>query len=88
MIEFFKRTEDDWADNYKVLDYRWQDVVFVKLYQQYDSKHWRIVVSGDDDFSLSYEFATYLVAYETLEGILKKEFLNIDYLKSLGFACN
>jgi hypothetical protein len=84
-VEVFKRTQDDWYGNYKVVgDQRVSDLVEVTFMNLLPTG-WRVCVWGNDDFGLECDFESEAEAWNIFLQVIGQEFVNQQALRDLGF---
>lgn len=90
-INCFKRTQDDWYGNYKVVgDCRVSDLVEVSFCTtgpnpKFGLGEWRVCVWGNDDCGMERDFSDELQALNIYYQVIGYEYVNKNILNSLGF---
>jgi len=85
-VEVFKRTQDDWYGNYKVVgDQRVSDLVEVSFLNLMPSG-WRVCVWGNDDCGLERDFESESEAWNIFLQVIGMESVNKQPLRDLGFV--
>lgn len=91
-IDVFKRTEDDWYGNYKVVgDCRVSDLVEVSFTQtgpdpKQGQGEWRVCVWGNDDCGMERDYTDETEALNMFYQVIGWDFVNINRLKNNGFV--
>lgn len=85
-VEVFKRTQDEWYGNYKIVgDERVSDLVEVAFLNLMPG--WRVCVWGNDDCGLERDFDSdsESEAWNIFLQVIGMDFVNMQALRGLGF---
>ena len=91
-VEVFKRTQDDWYGNYKIVgDQRVSDLVEVTFMNLLpttgpEPTNWRVCVWGNDDCGQERDFESETEAWNIFLQVIGMEFVNLQALRDLGFV--
>lgn len=91
-VEVFKRTQDDWYGNYKIVgDQRVSDLVEVSFLNlgptlQPGQPNWRVCVWGNDDCGMERDFENETEAWVMFLQVIGLEHVNRNKLITLGFV--
>lgn len=91
-VEVFKRTQDEWYGNYKIVgDRRVSDLVEVSFLQLMPTVvpsafNWRVCVWGNDDCGMERDFENETEAWTVFLQVIGQQYVNRNGLISLGFV--
>jgi hypothetical protein len=87
-VEVFKRTQDDWYGNYRVVgDQRVSDLVEVSfLSLEPGQTSWRVCVWGNDDCGMELDFEKETEAWNMFLQVIGPSYVNRNSLIALGFV--
>lgn len=91
-VEVFKRTQDEWYGNYKIVgDQRVSDLVevsFINLSPNVSpgEPNWRVCVWGNDDLGMEQDLENETEAWNIFLQVIGMDYVNRDKLLALGFV--